>query len=262
MQQNPYKVIMGKGRLAAINKKVGERIKVTSLNYQDLDLEVEICGELPGARYDENAVMNFDYLDAAIQAYNQGKAEGPAASDDREIAGPGVSARAQHGRRTIRSPRRSRFLAGIPLAGGEVRNAFLGHRFVLGSATRILLFGLRWLLVPSLLVTISLVIANAISISVRERRVEMAVLKVLGFSPNQILMLVLSRGAADRLHQRRASAPRRRGCWSTTCSAASRFRSDSSAGSSSTSGPLVGTGDRRQHGVDRQRDCPPGRPDR
>ncbi len=37
----------------------------------------------------------------------------------------------------------------------------------------------------------SLVIANAISISVRERRVEMAVLKVLGFSPNQILMLVL-----------------------------------------------------------------------
>ena len=33
-----------------------------------------------------------------------------------------------------------------------------------------ILFGLRWLLVPSLLVTIALVIANAISISVRERR--------------------------------------------------------------------------------------------
>ena len=37
----------------------------------------------------------------------------------------------------------------------------------------------------------SLVIANAISISVRERRTEMAVLKVLGFGPRRILMLVL-----------------------------------------------------------------------
>ena len=34
-------------------------------------------------------------------------------------------------------------------------------------------------------------LANAISISVRERRTEMAVLKVLGFRPGQILLLVL-----------------------------------------------------------------------
>ena len=39
--------------------------------------------------------------------------------------------------------------------------------------------------------TLSLVIANAISISVRERRMELAVLKVLGFRPYQILLLVL-----------------------------------------------------------------------
>jgi putative ABC transport system permease protein len=56
---------------------------------------------------------------------------------------------------------------------------------------RTLLWGMRWLLVPAILVTMCLVIANAISISVRERRVEMAVLKVLGYSPNQILILVL-----------------------------------------------------------------------
>src|SRR5262249_48011630 len=36
-----------------------------------------------------------------------------------------------------------------------------------------------------------MVIAVAISISVRERRTEMAVLKVLGFSPNQVMALVL-----------------------------------------------------------------------
>jgi len=35
------------------------------------------------------------------------------------------------------------------------------------------------------------VMANAISITVRERRTEMAVMKVLGYRPNQILRLVL-----------------------------------------------------------------------
>jgi putative ABC transport system permease protein len=56
---------------------------------------------------------------------------------------------------------------------------------------RDLLWGARWLLVPAILGTMSLVIANAIGISVRERRTEMAVLKVLGFGPNQVMVLVL-----------------------------------------------------------------------
>src|SRR5205085_9727112 len=47
------------------------------------------------------------------------------------------------------------------------------------------------LLVPAILATMSLVIANAISISVRERRNELAVLKVLGFTPFHVLILVL-----------------------------------------------------------------------
>src|SRR5260370_4558742 len=61
---------------------------------------------------------------------------------------------------------------------------------------------MRWLLVPAILITMALVIANAISISVRERRTEMAVLKVLGFTPMQILFLVLGEavlfGASSR----------------------------------------------------------------
>jgi putative ABC transport system permease protein len=61
----------------------------------------------------------------------------------------------------------------------------------------------KWLLVPAILVTMSLVIANAISISVRERRTEMAVLKVLGFTPGRIMRLVLGEailvGAASGL---------------------------------------------------------------
>jgi putative ABC transport system permease protein len=53
------------------------------------------------------------------------------------------------------------------------------------------MWGMRWLLSPEIFTTMALVIANAIGISVRERRSEIAVLKVLGFRPVQILGLVL-----------------------------------------------------------------------
>jgi putative ABC transport system permease protein len=50
---------------------------------------------------------------------------------------------------------------------------------------------MKFLLVPGMLVVMALVMANAISITVRERRTEMAVMKVLGYSPNQIMLLIL-----------------------------------------------------------------------
>ena len=50
---------------------------------------------------------------------------------------------------------------------------------------------MRWFLAQACIVVLSLVLANAISISVRERRTELAVMKVLGFRPEQIVLLVL-----------------------------------------------------------------------
>jgi putative ABC transport system permease protein len=50
---------------------------------------------------------------------------------------------------------------------------------------------MKYILTPAMIAIMSLVVANAISISVRERRTEMAVLKVLGFQPRHILALVL-----------------------------------------------------------------------
>ncbi len=46
------------GPLAALNKRVGERFKITSINYKGIDLEFEIVGELPPGRYDKSAIMN------------------------------------------------------------------------------------------------------------------------------------------------------------------------------------------------------------
>ncbi|HND54156.1 MAG TPA: ABC transporter permease, partial [Pirellulaceae bacterium] len=59
------------------------------------------------------------------------------------------------------------------------------------EAYRDLIWGMRYLMSPAIIIVLALVIANAISISVRERRTELAVLKVLGFRPTQIMFLVL-----------------------------------------------------------------------
>src|SRR5260370_1362333 len=56
---------------------------------------------------------------------------------------------------------------------------------------RDIFWGMRYVLSPMIIVIITLVIAIAVSIGVRERRTEMAVLKVLGFKPWQVLALVL-----------------------------------------------------------------------
>jgi putative ABC transport system permease protein len=188
MKTDKKKVMVGVERLKRLNKKVGERVKLYSQNFKDIDLEVEVCGTLPLGRYENSAVMNLDYLQDALDGY----------------------AREHKGER---HPQADKALAFVFL-GTEDMNTFqrLAEQITTSGqftnpavkvdtassgvasfldAYKDLLFGMRWLLVPAILATMSLVIANAISISVRERRTEMAVLKVLGFSPGRILGLVL-----------------------------------------------------------------------
>ena len=84
---------------------------------------------------------------------------------------------------------------------------------------------MRWFLAPACIIVLALVLANAISISVRERRTELAVMKVLGFRPRQIVLLVLGESVllgllsglasaagdvrGDRLRLRRIEVPHR-----------------------------------------------------
>ena len=62
-------IIVGKDRLTALNKRVGERFTVYSQMYRGIDLEFEIVGVFPPGRYDAFAAMNADYLNEAIDAY-------------------------------------------------------------------------------------------------------------------------------------------------------------------------------------------------
>lgn len=190
MDRDPYKVLIGPGRLAAMNKRVGERIKVSGMaTTKGIDLEFEIIGELPADRYDQNAVMNFRYLDQAVQEYNRGKPK----DQWHEMTEKLLSFV------WLRLPDRPTFervaeqVASSPMYASP---AVKCETFSSGISSFLdgfkdLLFGMRWVLTPAILATMALVISNAISIGVRERRGEMAVLKVLGFSPDAILVLVL-----------------------------------------------------------------------
>lgn len=188
LKLNRQGIIMGQDRLNAFNKRVGERIKVYSINYKGIDLEFEIVGAFPPGRYDNTAVMHRDYLNNALDAYpkqNRGKKH---FLDELRLnlvwlRVPDNASFVRLASQISDSPNFSN-----PAVKCETASSLIASGM---DAFRDLIWGMRYLLAPAALITLSLVIANAISISVRERRLEFAVLKVLGFTPTQILLLVL-----------------------------------------------------------------------
>jgi putative ABC transport system permease protein len=187
MIRNKRLVIIGQERLAAMNKRVGETILVTSFNYPGVDLEVTIFAAFPKGRYDQSALVNRAYINDSLDAWKQKNGKPHPMADKTLnlvwVRVPDSEAFRQVADQITSSPE---FLS--PAVKCETASSGIASFL---DAYRDLLWGMRWLLVPAILVTMSLVIANAISISVRERRAEMAVLKVLGFGPNQVLGLVL-----------------------------------------------------------------------
>ncbi len=188
MKGNKRLVIAGKERLRQLNKRVGEWMTVTSFNYSGIDLEVQIIGQFPEGRYDLSALVNRDYITDAMDAYkrkNNGTEHAMAKKSLNLVwlRVPDTDAFRQVAEQISVSPEFKEPAVKAETASSGISSFLDGYRGIL--------WGMRWLLVPAILVTMSLVIANAISIGVRERRAEMAVLKVLGFGPNQIMGLVL-----------------------------------------------------------------------
>jgi putative ABC transport system permease protein len=190
MEKDKYKVILGEERLAALNKRVGERITVTSFNYKDIDLEVEIIGTLPAGRYGQVGVMNSEYFYHAIQddyPAKHNKQQHPMANKCLNLVFlrvPNMNAFNKVAEQIEKSPKFTEPAVKVETESAGVA-AFL-------ESYKDLLNGVRYLATPAMLITMVVIIATAISISVRERRKEIAILKVLGFGPGQIMAMVLA----------------------------------------------------------------------
>ena len=188
MKEKPQACLLGKDKLKAINKQVGERFRLTSFNYKGLeDLDFEIVGVLPDGRYNASALMNMEYFNAAFDKYeNKFKAPHPLAHKRLNLIWIRVKDRDMFDRigGVIEdAPEFNQYPVKVETASSLI-GSFL-------ESYRVIFMAMKFLLVPGMLAVMALVMANAISITVRERRTEMAVLKVLGYSPNQVMLLIL-----------------------------------------------------------------------
>ncbi|HLJ91661.1 MAG TPA: ABC transporter permease [Gemmataceae bacterium] len=187
LAQTTQGCLLGKKRLKALNKKVGERFKITGLEYTGIDLEFEIIGVLPEGRWDENGFMNERYLNNAIDAYKGfGGTKHPL--DQRRLNMFWVEVgNKEDFSQVIEQINTSPTFSERPVKCETFASLIANF---LDSYSGFIWF-IQWVLVPGSMFSMVLLIANAISLNVRERTKEMAVLKVMGFQPWQLLVLVL-----------------------------------------------------------------------
>lgn len=188
MKNNRQALVLGKSRLEKLNKKVGDRIKLYGINYRDIDLDFEIVGTFPIARYDMSAAFDCAYLNAALEQYplGHGGKQHPLNGRTLNLVWLKVEDSAAFDKIAKQIADSPNFAS--PAIKCEVSSAAIGT-FLDGY--RDIIWGMRWIIGPAALISLSVVISNAISISVRERRMELAVMKVLGFRPHQIMLLVI-----------------------------------------------------------------------
>lgn len=179
-------IVMGPGRLAKIRKKVGDVFEAVAISHRDgvnrqpIKMQLEIVGELPGtSRWTEGAFMDYAYLDRVLKATKSeldGKIMLGWLKVDTAPGADQVSGTIEENLKEIKSE----------IASSSIARFLEPYQGMMNIA--------KYVLSPTIAVIMILIVANAISITVRERMTEMAVLKVLGFSPRQILVMVLGEG--------------------------------------------------------------------
>src|SRR4029077_18087833 len=135
---------------------------VTSMNYKGIDLEFEIIGALPAGRYDQRRIINRTYLESAMDDYTrkQGKAH-DMANKTLNLVWLRVPDKKTYEK--VAGQVETEYANAPPAVKCETASSGVASFL---DAYRDLLWGMKWLLVPAVLITMSLVIANAISISV------------------------------------------------------------------------------------------------
>jgi putative ABC transport system permease protein len=183
-----YRLMVKKDRLTAEDRRqaIGYKFKVTSLNYKDIDLDCEVIGLLPKGRFDQSAVMHRDYLLHALDDYQRRNGK-PHDQADKTlnliwIRFPNKQA---FERASVVLNDSSRFTS----PGIKMETAASGISTFL-EAYRDLIRALRYGSLFIVLLT-TLIFAVGIIIIVNGRRTEFAVMKVLGFPPWVVMLLIL-----------------------------------------------------------------------
>jgi putative ABC transport system permease protein len=192
MVANPRAVVMSKSRLKGLNLQVGQRIKVHGMNYANILFEFDIIGALPDGKYEGVSFMNKDYLVKQLEAYERDRVANPK-GEKHPMMDKCVNLI------WVRLPTKEAFERLSQIVNDRAKFNTVPIKLETASsgigswlaAYKDIFWGIKYILMPAMIGIMSLVVANALSISVRERRTEMAVLKVLGFQPRHVMLLVL-----------------------------------------------------------------------
>lgn len=188
MIEDPRRIMIDEERMKQMNLRIGQKLKLSSVNYKDIVFEFEIAGLLPKGKYARVGFCSRTYLDNMLKAYQSahGGQSHPLADKCVALIWVRVPSRESYERLAALVSDPKNFSS--PAVKLETASSGISSFL---EAYKDIFFAMKWILSPAMVVIMSLVVANAISISVRERRTEMAVLKVLGFQPWHILALVL-----------------------------------------------------------------------
>ena len=174
MQQEKEAVLIGRAALEQMNWKIGQRFSVNSFTHLGKNLEFHVIGVLPSDLWSRNFFFRQDYYQEATGDRETVNMVWLRVSDPE--TGKRVSAEVEqlfaNAREKLRVESES---AGV--------SRFMGRTSAL---VNILNF-----VVAILLLDIVAVLANSISMTVRERRREVAILKILGFQPSFVLWMVI-----------------------------------------------------------------------
>ena len=189
VKQDKRNIIVGADRLERIGKKVGDEIKLFGTNYKDIEFECKIVGAFPsGSRMAMNAAMRFDYLTAKLDDYRArtGK-DHPVADRCLNLVWVRMPSKAAYQQLAAIVSEPASF--SNPATKMETFSAAIGSFL---EPFKDIFWGLKYIIMPAIVVIMCLVIGITITIGVRERWSEMAVMKVLGFQPWQIMSMIVS----------------------------------------------------------------------
>jgi putative ABC transport system permease protein len=189
VDQDKRNIVIGEDRLQMIGKKVGDDIKLYGLNYRDIEFEFKIVGAFPsGSRLGQAAAMRYDYLTAKLDDYKArtGKVH-PQADRCLNLVWVRMPSKAAYQQLAAVVNEPGTFSA--PAVKMETFSAAVGSFL---EPFKDIFWGMKFIIMPAVVAIMCLVIGITITIGVRERWTEMAVLKVLGFQPWQVMGMIVS----------------------------------------------------------------------
>ena len=188
VQKDRRNVVVGQDRLQMLNKKVGDEIKLYGLSHRDLEFEFRIVGAFPaGGRLGGAAAMRYDYLVAKMDDYKTrtGK-DHPQADRSLNLVWVRMPSKAAY--QQLAAVVNDTKTFNNPAVKMETFSAAVGSFL---EPLKDIFWGMKFIIMPAIVAIMCLVIGITITIGVRERWTEMAVLKVLGFQPWQVMGMIV-----------------------------------------------------------------------